>query len=356
MQGKPEDLVCVVARQAGTASAFLPVLKELDARSHGRVVLFAYAAADAVFRKDGWVPDHAIESFEQAKPYLEQLNNVYRKSVMLSGTSRQSEDDAAWWGWASSRDIPVMAFVDQWVCIDERFPVAHGKRIFPDQVAVVDAVAGAKVAELGCPPERILMTGTPLVDHLRSPGVDRIAELRREWAAKYEKIVAFACGNELEAFPAVADALCQAVSVVRHEGIEATLLFKRHPYHVQHGWVPPLPDICVKAGGVRVVDADRLEVLHAADVIVGTESMLLYESAIIGRCAICYWPFGGALPELAHAVSGIAVARNVDELIVLLRNNLCDRLDGPKQQIAIASDRGMAHVFVDALFKMAGGN
>lgn len=158
----------IVSRQAGTANALKPVIIRLLEEGHD-LTLLAYSKSAQCWRESG-VSFYEIDSFEKAKVYLDKD----RPSLLLTGTSVKVEDDTAFWQWASSSEIPSIAFVDSWVNYWQRFTI--GDRHFnclPDHIAVVDTLMKQRMIESGCPEHILHITGNPLFDHL--------AKTRRIW-------------------------------------------------------------------------------------------------------------------------------------------------------------------------------
>ena len=276
----------VVARQPGTASAFVPVLRRLRGIDPEPVV-FACPLALAVFEREG-LRGHAVESFEDAAAVLARIG---RPSCVLTGTSLDVADDARWWAYASDSGARSVAFVDQWVNVWQRFALDRTGPprldLLPDVIAVIDRHVRDRLVALGAAPDRVVVTGSPAIDLLSPPpagGGDSVRSL--VGAGDGESLVLFASEPEPSgAGPGigpVAGALGHLVGALDGLAVRSLVVVRPHPRQVHTGEIPPVG----RGGGcVRVVVRTdcRVGLLYASDLVAGCESMLLFEAAAIGR-------------------------------------------------------------------------
>jgi hypothetical protein len=345
----------IALRQAGTAAAFAPVVRHLRARRPERALaVFCYPPARATWEGAGLdcIP---VAAFADAKRHLEATG---APQFVLTGTSLEVTDDACWWDWAAERRVPSIAFVDQWVNYWQRFAFSaagtpHFDRM-PDRIAVVDDVAAARLASLGGPSERIVVTGSPSFDALFEVEHAKVAALRDRLSEHgHAKLVVFACEpatppqtsvdikrrfgfceDEVVALVATAAAdtaarLSQKIHVV----------FKRHPIQIAHGTAPHATSDDERAVSFSCFDGDRLEIITAADVVIGMRSMLLFEAALLGRRVISVQPQRLESCDLTDGRPGIEIVDSALEL----HQTMFEALAGADDLIMPGTLRHAAH-------------
>jgi hypothetical protein len=285
--------VVVVARQPGSASAFVPVLRHLAA-SGSDVSTFAYPLAAATFRRAG-VEHLAVDSFDDASTVLAALG---QPEIVLTGTSLDVDDDSRWWDLARAVGAPSVGFVDQWVNYWQRFARDHSGpprlELLPDTIAVVDQVARDRLLEAGADPRRVVISGTPLLDLLRLDDAAAPARARAQLGVRAGDVLALlvseptplltATGTARAGWtPAVLAALDVLLEVLGGLGTSAIVALKLHPRERDDAR-PPIP----RTGDVRieVVADDPVGLLHASDLVVGVQSMMLYEATALGIPAV----------------------------------------------------------------------
>lgn len=270
--------LALVARQAGTAAAFVPVVERLGASP----LVFAYPPAAETFRQAG-VRATEISGFDDACAEIEDA----RLATLLTGTSLSVDDDARWWAWARERSVRSIGFVDQWSNLTERFlpPVQDGLAdVAPDVVAVPDDVVAAQYIAAGLPASRVAVVGSPAFDQLGRYDLAEASELRRRWRDEGSgKPVVVAIG-EPPTPPSTYDEWRGRYGFTEIDMVElldsivgrVSVRFRPHPLHAIIGLPPELAHLPSAAG-------EKAAVLRAGDAVVGMSSMLLREAASIGR-------------------------------------------------------------------------
>lgn len=327
----------VVARQAGTAAAFVPIVTATSP------VLFAYPPAVSVFARTG-LGHTAIATFEGARQRLADL----RPDRLITGTSLDVEDDSRWWAWARAHGVPSVAFVDQWVNYAERFTVDTRMlppAALPDRIAVVDALASDRLADTGLPRERIVVTGTPLLDTWQSSDTVSRAAARGSLGWRDDAlIILYACepdprhwtepGHLADAgFDARLTSLLGAAVALATATRAVHVAVKPHPIQTGGGHVPRLPAPPTGVS-VSVTDRDPRELALAADIVIGHRSMLLHEASAAGCRVVSLLEDGEAVPDLVLATPGLRVCRRQD-LADTLREVAAGTADaaGPRGQV-----------------------
>ena len=321
--GAAAEVGVIAIRQAGSAAAFAPLVRHLRARRPDRALkVFCYPPARATWDREG-LQHVPIASFADARPHLEVLSPP---AFVLTGTSLEVGDDARWWEWAAARRVPSIAFVDQWVNYWQRF-AAHpedGPRFdrVPDRIAVVDDIAARRLVDLGCPSRHVVEAGSPAFDALFEIDRQKMLALRESYCERdHARLVVFACEpatppqtgadfkrrfgfceEDVVAMLGAAAADCAA-----RLSRKIRVVFKLHPIQVAHGMRPTAASHDERYLTFSHFDGDRLQIVAAADVVVGMRSMLLYEAALIGRPVISVQPQRIESCDLTDSRAGIEV-------------------------------------------------
>jgi hypothetical protein len=309
----------MVARQAGTAAAFIPLAKllNLDAGS-----LYAYPPAAAIFEREG-VPFTPVSSFDEVLPSLATVG----KSMLLTGTSLAVADDARWWSWGRRRRMTSLAFVDQWCNYSERFTRAGAllpADALPDRIVAVDEVAAERMSQAGFSRHQIVVAGTPALDRWFDVGDDEVEVFSNELRGPDDALLLlYVCepdpahwnspkGPMLDrGFEARIEALGRAA-----EGVAAgfnrhvKILIKPHPIQLARAFQHPLP-LPTERVRYEIRNQSPILVARAADVIVGHSSVLLYECATWGKAAIALLEDEEDVPDLVRASPALRVSRLV---------------------------------------------
>ncbi|SRR6266540_1967221 len=271
---RPRTLV--LARDPGAASALLPIVLS------GPVDFVAVGSARQHVQRQGiacrgpsddTAPDVPRRAITETRP-----------QALLTGTSRQAARDAAWWEAARSARLPSIAVVDHWAHPRERFSVASAFDKLPDAIAVIDEQARYELVELGCPGEKLRVTGQPAFDvYLDAPPEGRQVARDRWGADETEWIVLFASEPvtaDLGAGAPVDEKAALVETLTAARSLGARLIVRPHPREDAHVLRHALRD---ERGAIVDADVPRAQAIAGADVIVGISSIFLVEAALAGR-------------------------------------------------------------------------
>ena len=291
--------ICIIARQPGSAHAFTPIINALRQRGIASVQA---GFADAV---RAW-EDEGVEAVEIAS-FAEwaQLSNEVLPCIVLTGTSLNAEEDALFWRWAEQNAVSSIAFVDHWSNYPQRF--SSGREdgepfdLMPDRIAVIDEIAKNGLTRVGCPAQKIVITGHPAFDRL----AERYGPINQ---ALRDRLLP---DGHAFLFVFVSEPLTQVygpdprsnslgyteATVLktlltclerwgRQKNQPVTLLVKPHPVESKERY---LTDLVSASSAYDYLDvkifsnSNRYELISACDAVFGMTSMLLFEAAVIGR-------------------------------------------------------------------------
>lgn len=340
---RPAQVGVIAIRQAGSAAAFAPLVRRLRAvRPERPIEVFCYGPARATWERTG-LAYQPVDSFDDAGPLLDA---IAAPAFVLTGTSLAVADDARWWAWAKSRRCRSFAFVDQWVNYWQRFALsAEGGPHFdcmPDRIAVVDDVAAARIAAYGCPVDRVVVAGSPAFDQLLEIDARRVQGLRERFTDHGRAaLIVFACEPatppqtsadikrrfgfcEEEAIGLLAAAAADTAARLSRQ---LHVVFKPHPIQIAQGTRPTVRSHDERFVTFSCFEGDRLELVAAADVVVGMRSMLLYEAALAGRPVVSVQPQRLESCDLTDGRAGIEIVGSESALRQALFERLVDTAD-----------------------------
>jgi hypothetical protein len=321
-QHKESKSIVVVARQAGSANAFVPLFREFQ-ESNFRVHTFAFTHAHKIFASNK-IDATLIERFE---PSL--FGDLSEPSFLLTGTSEYADEDDRFWQWAKSRGIPSLAFVDSWVSYWQRFTpsgvVQKRFSITPDLIGVIDRFMYDRMVDSGCDEKLLIVTGNPAFDCLRRYVPREQKDIVGTYGEDYVLFIGEPFNNRLhvgnekdvlgyteaEVLRVTADA------VQMMEGEKFKLVVRPHP---RSGCTDEIKSIIDSHSNI-VVDAEKFnsrDLVACGKAVVGMTSMLLYEASLMGVPAISIRPNKKLSSDVIDCSSKIPVVTSsrIDDVLV----------------------------------------
>jgi hypothetical protein len=284
-------MIVVSARDIAGAYAVAPVALALALR-YPLYILAEDLAVDG-FRQRGLTPypwDGKVEDFlASLKPRL-----------ILTGTSLQYGLEKAILLWAKQRGVPSLSVLDSWTNYPARFHnLETGEKwvYLPYRLAVFDHKAEAELISLGAPQERLVVTGNPQFAQFRPqdqtparqksakeklglPAQDYLALFISEpepdtWYATYGEYVP--TGEEIRtALSLCVRAFLEVADPHTH------LWIKLHPLERPTLAESVLTDFQYPARVRYIQGLDNAPLLAAADLVLGLNSNMLFETALLG--------------------------------------------------------------------------
>ena len=218
---------------------------------------------------------------------------------------------------------PSVAILDHWCGYLDRFSLTARLDAIPDVVCVMDQRAKLELTQLGCPPERIVVTG--------NPDWDRLGGIRHDLAVldrgrirsdlgvdESDRLIVFVSqplssesgGNRSYSEIDVLDQIVAAIGdddrfgsthmLIKPHGRERVGKFDRF--------------VAASPGWVRLVgpDIDAYALGKASEAAIGMFSMLLVEYSLLGFNAISYQP--GPADETVSLGYGVRSIEQLEQL------------------------------------------
>jgi hypothetical protein len=308
MMTNSDDTILFFARDPGAAD----VVCEIYHAVAGNKLFYAKDAAREVCRRSK-IPyidfnaevcdcDIDVSDREVVRSWLESLGRV---SLLISGTTHFDDfTDRLSWEILAGTEAKTVAVLDQWLRVTERFRTPHGDFhpdfCFAPSQSIVDRLRKEALVR-----KDAYLLGQPFLASVGSRAsldlrhrVEYREAIAREYQCEFETLILYAsepqrqlseqgsqfCDvswDEKEVFEELQSAVASA-------GLKDTLLLvKLHPKEREH-YYEDYPFI------VRQ-ETEKSHLLAAADIVVGTKSMLLIEAALYGKhvLSIDFWGLEG---------------------------------------------------------------
>ena len=295
--GKNQKTVLLACYDAGGANALAVLSQDLVQEGY-RVLNLAVGPAGPVYENQGIRPWRKYDKDIPART-AEQVLDQARPDCVVLGTSLQAWTERNICREAGKRGIPRISLVDFWSNYALRFssPGQNDLAYLPDRVAVLDEFCRSGCLEDGIPGELMTITGNPYWDYLCS--------LKDPWKRKVRDSVRSGLGLAPDVATILIissnlknlefdfgfrdqDVLETIFKVVEEKGgpVRARCLIKPHPGENK----AELEKIVRGRGLVLEPEASALEAVLASDMVVGSVSSLVCETALLGRRVVSFLP------------------------------------------------------------------
>lgn len=283
----------VVIRQAGSAAGIIPAAEELlknESESSVSLIVIAFPQAVATCKEVADHPDklvmYAVKTETEARDTFEK--NLGNASLILTGTSAEAEADAYYWRAAREHKIESIAYLDQWVNIDQRF-LGFTQDGWPDHLAVMDAHDEKLARAIAPDGVQVHMTGSPALDRIKREVVRlRVNGIKAEpsrFVFATEPIANLETYRFENGF-CDEDSFELLVALMRVHHPSATLVMRLHPRDSRARWLPKLPaDIRIEWD-----NETRASCLAHAGKVFGMRSFFLLEALAAGVPVVSLQP------------------------------------------------------------------
>lgn len=299
--------IVFVSRQAGTANAFVPVIKSLE-RQNIRIHVFAYPKSEVIFSSAD-ISCQAIESFDQT---LDTLNSIENLKLLITGTSFSVEDDSQYWLWGKGNRVITAAFVDQWANYERRFQLDNEK-IYPDKILVIDNYTRNIYLDLGLDENNIVVTGSPCFEsnaqYVKGMGDPNVILFVSE---PYSDNHLDSSWNELLA-------LSQLIHATEKSRLGLEIIIRPHPRETLQKFRQYL-SVNHKSTSTSItlsIDS-KFSDLSKAGIVVGIKSILILEAFILGRVGACILPNALESNHFTNIAPDIALLYDQNEVCKFL--------------------------------------
>ena len=298
-----------ICGDAGGAAALVPVVAKLR-REHGcSVDAFVYRQACQIFDLQG-LAAVALDESKSAGEVSRALTASSPALVLTATSTGESSLEMRFIAEARRLGIPTLTVLDFWSSYVERFTGVANHSLsgsLPDRIAIMDGRARAEMESLGFPPDCLEITGQPAFDALQSlrlasTSITRTV-LRQAHSIGDGDLLALYLSSPISSHLGADESSPGYIGYTEHTSLRLLLdelevlsselqgsihlLIKPHPRDPAdnfNGW---------KGNQVRlevVSQADTRQLILASDLVVGTVTVALIESCLLGKPTISLQP------------------------------------------------------------------
>lgn len=366
---------CIVALcgDPGGANAVAPVIEALRVEERVTLKALAYRQAQMLWAKRFLSFDSVSESTTHNEAVA--LLRGCSVGLLLTGTSvNRVELEKTFIAAAREAEVPSLAVLDFWSNYRMRFSDGAGMLVYlPDRIAVMDERARGEMVNDGFELTRLVITGQPALDDLPLLR-DRFSPVRHKEIQKElgirsrERLVLFvsqpisvlygedptAPGHLGYTEQIVLEALHKALShIAQRSGQEIVLVIRPHPREN----APVFKNSSYEP--VRIIMStveDPRDMVMAADVVTGMNSMLLVEACYLGCLTVSLQP-GLRLPDaLPTNQTGQSIVVYQEHEIETILERLLKRTDNhsPLKKAGLKQPCNATQRVVTLAYKMMG--
>jgi len=272
--------ILFIARQAGSAAAFTPVIKELKEGYSCELLAFEHAHT---YWENQQLISTKISCFED-------VEFILKPDIIVSGTSLKTNDDNKFWEYAKKNNIPSIGFVDSWCSYWQRFSSNINTSNWdytPDIIATIDDFMSHKLIQYGAPERKLMVTGSPsfdsLIDQYQRSTVNNLKKDKKILLVMdplmdlYGEQTISKIGYTEYQF--LTDSLQTLVDIA----FKGTIELRLHPREALHKYDHLIQTYKSLNISVSDVSKNKIESLQEADLVIGMNSILLYEAGVVGK-------------------------------------------------------------------------
>ena len=281
---KRKNRIIFVAQNPGGFNALWPVIKKIKGQARILVVLSAEAKAIAKREKIDFV-DADEKSDEQLHKILEKFD----PHVVVAGTSQGLSIDKKIIVWAKGRGIPTVSVIDFWANYKVRFssPDTADLAYLPDFICVIDDFMKKQMLNEGFKASQLYVVGNPFFDtfgnyaNIKGEYIVFAEQPFSELFAKTQKMDKASNFNEVKIFS-------DFVRALEKEKAGYPVLIALHPRCKNvNKFNEIIADSSLK---ISVFGGDTKNLWKKAKLILGINSMVLFQSALEGKEVLSYQP------------------------------------------------------------------
>ncbi len=295
-------MIAVVSHDAGGAEMLSSWLR----RCLEPYCLVLEGPAKSIFQRK--IGNHSVATLSDA---------IQQSDWVLCGTSWQSNLERQAITQAKAAGKKVVAFLDHWVCYEERF-IELGVSVYPDEIWVGDLDA-KKIAQLHFPSLPVVFKSNPFFEDL----IVELAQIEPVSSTSQKKSMLYVCeplgeqaliqyGNEYYWGYTEEEALQFFLKNIKAIGVDIKEVnIRPHPSEnrAKYNWAIKPTAYPIRISG----DKTLLEEISEADVVIGCESMAMVVGLLAKRRVISSIPPGGKACGLPQ--------RGIERLQVLVANH-----------------------------------
>jgi len=270
--------ILVSANNPGGANSLLPVIQQLLKNGEELIIILEDKARD-IFKK-AQISFLDAEGFDKNK--IDKLFDENNFHIFLGGSSLGKTIDKKLLDYCKERGLVSICVLDFWSNYWQRFSTEKKDfKFLPDYICVMDKKAKQDMTKEGFNGDSVIITGNPCFDHF----VDNIKNSHED------KSKILFVSQPLESLDYGYDelsVLSDTIEALEKDNINCEVVVRLHPRDKEDKF-----NKILKKGNVSVFldENDNLEEsISSSGLILGMNSMVLFQSAVAGKKVISYQP------------------------------------------------------------------
>lgn len=297
--------IAIVSSQAGAANAFTILIPPL--RKIGYIV-------------DVFATKHSIDIFDKNNINFKKLNidnDHLEKFDLIITSTGDPEVEFPIWKMAKEYNVKTIGFLDQWASLWERFSLKEKYDNIPDFVAVIDDYVLNKCIEYGCDSNRLIKLGHPSFDECIKHSKLEITPQKR-FTYISEPYRNGHSGADFDEFNVFESLIC----LLEDEFKDWKCVIKLHPREEKDKYDSILKKYRDLNQRVSYTEESKWDSILNSSCIIGLESILLYEGALMRRKVISCTPSNRPVPPFVNTNSYIKSCQSLDEIKKSIDENI----------------------------------
>jgi len=281
---KIKNKIIFAAQNPGGFNALWPVIKKISRQAKLQVVLAAEAKEIARNKKIAFVDADTKNDKE-----LKEIIVNFKPRAVLAGTSQGLSIDKKIIVWARQKKIPTISIIDFWSNYKMRFssPGTDDLIYLPDAICVADEYMKKQMVKEGFEARRLFITGNPFFDtfgnyaNKKGRYIIFAEQPFSELFVKSGKMDKASNFNEVKIFS-------DFVEVLEKQKTKYPVLIALHPRCKNINKFDKI--IAASSLKISVFEGDTKNLWKKASLILGINSMVLFQSALEGKKVLSYQP------------------------------------------------------------------
>lgn len=279
---KQKTNILFLTKNPGGFNAIFPIFKKLKS-NHNYNVYYIFDKEASTFVHDKNIKLTDTERI--SKEGLRALVGKIRPNIVLSGTSSGSSIDKMAIDLFKGENTRTLSIVDSWVNFADRFSdlKTSNLKYMPDFIFAVDEIMSDMLTKIGVSSSKVVVTGNPFFENFKKIP-----------ASSSAKAITFICqpfseiGDESWGFDEI-QVLGDLTEILEKNYIDTQVLVKLHPRSKKKDKFLKI----VKKSKLKIKIAESSSLRSLVEkslLIVGMNSMALFEAAICGAKVLSYQP------------------------------------------------------------------
>ena len=295
--------ILFISQDQGSANALIPVIFMLNSEEAFRIELVAAKQSINAFQTKGFKPMTLKgRGFEKVL--------VNKPDLVVTGASMLESVEKTAIRWSRGKGIKTLTVLDYWGNYWHRFTVTGERepKALPDIILVPDDLARDQMIKVGFPPGKLTVTGTPYFDSF--PQVKGGKRKKQSVSVLFISQPIYKCNSYFSDKKKIED----VIKVCTESDQKLELIIKPHPKE-KPGFFQDLND------SIKIAwEEDIKTLLKKSDLIIGTDSTVLFEAVFSGKPVISYQPEPGRKDNLITNKLGLSyLVKSRNELRTIIQ-------------------------------------